>query len=180
MCTALISWPIAFGFRFWVCARVGIELPTVEVRFENLTIDAQCYVGGRALPTLWNTVRNFVEVREAWSHHFSFCWICYLDFHNRSFQICTYIRYFWVSSTYQGHRKLALRYWKALAVSSSHAGKFYLLYNFLEESEHCDDTYSLNILQDDTSFRSSRIGQDNSSSRFSWKARSLFESGFLI
>ncbi|MCO5565028.1 hypothetical protein L7F22_018698 [Adiantum nelumboides] len=41
--------------------KVGIELPTVEVRFENFTIDAQCHVGSRALPTLWNTIRNFVE-----------------------------------------------------------------------------------------------------------------------
>lgn len=41
--------------------KVGIELPTVEVRFENFTIDAKCHVGGRALPTLWNVVRNFVE-----------------------------------------------------------------------------------------------------------------------
>ena len=51
-------------------------------------------------------------------------------FHNLSFRIFTFIRYFWVSSTYQGHRKLALRYWKALVVSSSHAGKFYLLQQF--------------------------------------------------
>lgn len=41
--------------------RVGIQLPTVEVRFEHLTVDAECYVGGRALPTLWNTVINSVE-----------------------------------------------------------------------------------------------------------------------
>ncbi|KAI5072441.1 hypothetical protein GOP47_0012547 [Adiantum capillus-veneris] len=41
--------------------KVGIELPTVEVRFENYSIDAKCHVGGRALPTLWNVVRNFFE-----------------------------------------------------------------------------------------------------------------------
>ncbi|XP_057834777.2 ABC transporter G family member 35 isoform X2 [Cryptomeria japonica] len=41
--------------------RVGIKLPTVQVRFENLTVDAECYVGGRALPTLWNSARNSVE-----------------------------------------------------------------------------------------------------------------------
>eukprot|EP01018_Ginkgo_biloba_P002639 Gb_30095 [translate_table: standard] len=41
--------------------RVGIHLPTVEVRFDHLTIDAECYVGGRALPTLWNSARNIVE-----------------------------------------------------------------------------------------------------------------------
>ncbi|XP_057834764.2 ABC transporter G family member 36 [Cryptomeria japonica] len=41
--------------------RVGIKLPTVEVRFENLTVDAECHVGGRALPSLWNSARNSVE-----------------------------------------------------------------------------------------------------------------------
>eukprot|EP00250_Pteridium_aquilinum_P005382 c15486_g1_i1 orf=631-5127(+) len=41
--------------------KVGIELPTVEVRFENYTINALCHVGGRALPTLWNVIRNFFE-----------------------------------------------------------------------------------------------------------------------
>ncbi|XP_024523228.1 ABC transporter G family member 35 [Selaginella moellendorffii] len=42
--------------------RVGIELPTTEVRFENVTINAECMVGGRALPTLWNAVRNTAEM----------------------------------------------------------------------------------------------------------------------
>ncbi|GLJ08413.1 hypothetical protein SUGI_0088240 [Cryptomeria japonica] len=41
--------------------KVGIEIPTVQVRFENLSIEGQCLVGGRALPTLWNSVRNSVE-----------------------------------------------------------------------------------------------------------------------
>ncbi|XP_044961616.1 ABC transporter G family member 42-like [Hordeum vulgare subsp. vulgare] len=40
---------------------VGIELPTVEVRFERLTVQAQCQVGSRALPTLLNTMRNTAE-----------------------------------------------------------------------------------------------------------------------
>lgn len=48
-------------FAISVC-RVGIQLPTVEVRFENLSIDADVYVGSRALPTLLNFVRNTVEV----------------------------------------------------------------------------------------------------------------------
>lgn len=42
--------------------RVGIDLPTIEVRYENLSIEADCYVGDRALPSNWNTARNFVEV----------------------------------------------------------------------------------------------------------------------
>lgn len=41
--------------------RVGIKLPTVEVRFEHLTIEADCYIGNRALPSLANTVRNIAE-----------------------------------------------------------------------------------------------------------------------
>ncbi|KAH9288622.1 hypothetical protein KI387_032739, partial [Taxus chinensis] len=40
---------------------VGIKLPTVEVRFENLTVCAKCLVGGRALPTLRNSAWNFLE-----------------------------------------------------------------------------------------------------------------------
>ncbi|XP_058115189.1 ABC transporter G family member 42-like isoform X2 [Magnolia sinica] len=41
--------------------KVGIQLPTVEVRFEHLTIEAKCYIGNRALPTLINTARNLAE-----------------------------------------------------------------------------------------------------------------------
>ncbi|KAH7547224.1 hypothetical protein FEM48_Zijuj01G0286900 [Ziziphus jujuba var. spinosa] len=44
-------------FFFWV----GIKLPTVEVRFEHLTIEADCHVGSRALPTLPNVARNIAE-----------------------------------------------------------------------------------------------------------------------
>jgi ABC-type sugar transport system ATPase subunit len=40
---------------------VGIELPTVEVRFEQLNVQAKCHVGSRALPTLLNTARNVAE-----------------------------------------------------------------------------------------------------------------------
>ncbi|XP_057840632.2 ABC transporter G family member 29-like [Cryptomeria japonica] len=41
--------------------RVGMRIPTVEVRFENLTVNAECLVGGRALPTLTNSAKNFLE-----------------------------------------------------------------------------------------------------------------------
>ncbi|CAL5327821.1 unnamed protein product [Camellia sinensis] len=41
--------------------KVGINLPTVEVRFENLRIEADCYIGDRALPSLANSVRNIAE-----------------------------------------------------------------------------------------------------------------------
>ncbi|GFZ04131.1 ABC-2 and plant PDR ABC-type transporter family protein [Actinidia rufa] len=42
-------------------AMVGIVLPTVEVRFEHLTIEADCYIGDRALPSLVNAARNIAE-----------------------------------------------------------------------------------------------------------------------
>lgn len=41
--------------------KVGIRLPTVEVRFEHLTVEADCYVGSRALPTLPNAALNMAE-----------------------------------------------------------------------------------------------------------------------
>lgn len=41
--------------------RVGINLPTVEVRYGHLTVEADCFVGDRALPTLLNTARNIGE-----------------------------------------------------------------------------------------------------------------------
>ncbi|KAI3765795.1 hypothetical protein L2E82_15839 [Cichorium intybus] len=40
---------------------VGISLPTVEVRFQNLSVEADCHVGDRALPTLINSARNIIE-----------------------------------------------------------------------------------------------------------------------
>lgn len=42
--------------------RVGIEIPKIEVRFENLSIEGDAYVGTRALPTLVNAAMNTVEV----------------------------------------------------------------------------------------------------------------------
>ncbi|KAJ4840744.1 transcription factor [Turnera subulata] len=41
--------------------RVGIELPTIEVRFEHLNIEAEAHVGSRALPTFFNFNVNIVE-----------------------------------------------------------------------------------------------------------------------
>jgi hypothetical protein len=43
--------------------RVGIDYPTIEVRFENLEVEADVHVGNRGLPTLLNSVTNTVEVR---------------------------------------------------------------------------------------------------------------------
>ncbi|XP_044495069.1 pleiotropic drug resistance protein 1-like isoform X1 [Mangifera indica] len=41
--------------------RVGIEIPTLEVRFENLNVDAEAHVGRRALPTYFNFFINNAE-----------------------------------------------------------------------------------------------------------------------
>ncbi|XP_042438786.1 ABC transporter G family member 42-like isoform X2 [Zingiber officinale] len=42
--------------------KVNIQLPTVEVRFEHLNVEAKCHVGNRALPTLTNTIRDIAEL----------------------------------------------------------------------------------------------------------------------
>lgn len=42
--------------------RVGMELPRIEIRFQNLSVEGEAYVGSRALPTLLNTTLNAVEV----------------------------------------------------------------------------------------------------------------------
>ncbi|KAJ7546115.1 hypothetical protein O6H91_08G025200 [Diphasiastrum complanatum] len=41
--------------------RVGIELPKIEVRFENLKVDADVRVGRSALPTLFNFTVNILQ-----------------------------------------------------------------------------------------------------------------------
>ncbi|XP_042507477.1 pleiotropic drug resistance protein 1-like [Macadamia integrifolia] len=41
--------------------QVGIKIPTIEVRFEHVNIDAKAYVGSRALPTIFNSVANVFE-----------------------------------------------------------------------------------------------------------------------
>ncbi|KAI4355693.1 hypothetical protein L6164_004441 [Bauhinia variegata] len=41
--------------------RVGIDTPTIEVRFEHLNIDAEAFVGNRALPSFINFGTNIVE-----------------------------------------------------------------------------------------------------------------------
>ncbi|XP_074286395.1 pleiotropic drug resistance protein 1-like isoform X3 [Silene latifolia] len=41
--------------------RVAIDIPTVEVRFQNLCIDGEAYVGNRALPSIYNSVLNLLE-----------------------------------------------------------------------------------------------------------------------
>nr|GMD77748.1 Pleiotropic drug resistance protein 1 [Ipomoea batatas] len=41
--------------------RVGIDMPTIEVRYEHLNIEATAYVGSRALPTFINAFTNIFE-----------------------------------------------------------------------------------------------------------------------
>ncbi|KAK1265449.1 Pleiotropic drug resistance protein 3 [Acorus gramineus] len=41
--------------------RVGIDIPTIEVRYENLNIEAAAHVGGRSLPTMFNFALNMIE-----------------------------------------------------------------------------------------------------------------------
>ncbi|XP_042504440.1 pleiotropic drug resistance protein 1-like [Macadamia integrifolia] len=42
-------------------SKVGIEIPTIEVRFEHVNVDAEAYVGSRALPTMINFSANIME-----------------------------------------------------------------------------------------------------------------------
>ncbi|KAG5008697.1 hypothetical protein JHK87_017212 [Glycine soja] len=40
--------------------RFGIDMPTIEVRYEHLNVEAEAYVGSRALPTFLNFLTNKV------------------------------------------------------------------------------------------------------------------------
>ncbi|XP_020688883.1 ABC transporter G family member 44 [Dendrobium catenatum] len=41
--------------------KVGIEFPTIEVRYENLSISGEAYVGSRGLPSFFSSLVNTVE-----------------------------------------------------------------------------------------------------------------------
>ncbi|XP_019254763.1 PREDICTED: pleiotropic drug resistance protein 3-like [Nicotiana attenuata] len=42
--------------------KVGLKLPTVEVRYNNFTLEAECeLVQGKPLPTLWNSFKSMIE-----------------------------------------------------------------------------------------------------------------------
>lgn len=45
-----------------IWCRVGIDLPKIEVRYQNLNVEAEAYVGSRGLPTILNTYANVLEV----------------------------------------------------------------------------------------------------------------------
>ncbi|GAU16051.1 hypothetical protein TSUD_339220 [Trifolium subterraneum] len=42
--------------------RVGVEIPKIEVRYENVSVEGDVHVGSRSLPTLLNTTLNAFEV----------------------------------------------------------------------------------------------------------------------
>ncbi|XP_042510326.1 pleiotropic drug resistance protein 1-like [Macadamia integrifolia] len=48
--------------------QVGIELPTIEVRFEHLNVETEAYSGSRALPTIPNFTINMVEAFLSYLH----------------------------------------------------------------------------------------------------------------
>jgi hypothetical protein len=39
----------------------GIQIPTAEVRFRSLSVEAECHVGDRMLPTLTNAALDAVD-----------------------------------------------------------------------------------------------------------------------
>ncbi|KOM25783.1 hypothetical protein LR48_Vigan187s002300 [Vigna angularis] len=41
--------------------RAGLDIPTIEVRFEHVNVEAQVYVGGRSLPSMLNFFVNVIE-----------------------------------------------------------------------------------------------------------------------
>lgn len=51
--------------------RVGIDMPTIEVRYEHLKIEAEVEVGSRALPTFYNFSLGVVEGILSFLHIFS-------------------------------------------------------------------------------------------------------------
>lgn len=55
---------IEIDFLFWIdLCRVGIKLPTVEVRYKNLCVEAECeVVYGKPLPTIWNSIESMIPV----------------------------------------------------------------------------------------------------------------------
>ncbi|KAJ8767987.1 hypothetical protein K2173_020927 [Erythroxylum novogranatense] len=41
--------------------RVGIDIPKIEIRFQNFSLEGDAFVGTRALPTLYNSTLNAIE-----------------------------------------------------------------------------------------------------------------------
>ena len=52
---------------FWFVCRVGIHLPSVTIRFKDLTASATAVSANNALPSIWNSYKGFVVVRQGWT-----------------------------------------------------------------------------------------------------------------
>ena len=52
---------------WWVC-RVGIHLPSVTIRFRDLTASATAVSAENALPSIWNSYKGFVVVSQGCTH----------------------------------------------------------------------------------------------------------------
>lgn len=53
---------VVIVFFFSKNIRVSLNLPTIEVRFENLSVEAEAYMGSRAQPSILNFYFNLIEV----------------------------------------------------------------------------------------------------------------------
>ena len=45
------------------CRRVGVAPPGVEVRFKNVSVSCNVFVGARGMPGMGNDARSMAEVR---------------------------------------------------------------------------------------------------------------------
>jgi hypothetical protein len=68
--------------QFSIINRVGLEVPKVEVRYENLKIVADVQTGARALPTLVNASRDVIEV-EKYVSVLDLCFYLFTNLTNR-------------------------------------------------------------------------------------------------
>ena len=48
--------------KIWYTCRVHIKPTSVEVRFQNVTVEASIFLGGRSMPSVGNAYLNFIEV----------------------------------------------------------------------------------------------------------------------
>ena len=56
----ILSMRVAMNGPFFFCG-VGVKLPTLEVRYKNLSVEAECEeVHDKPLPTLWNSLKRTI------------------------------------------------------------------------------------------------------------------------
>ena len=61
-CVILVAALQRLPSRQCPACRVGIELEKVEVRLQGVTVRARATAAGRALPSIFNSYRNWLEV----------------------------------------------------------------------------------------------------------------------